>query len=358
MKEVLKALCNEIGPSGFEQDVQRLILKTVRPYVDQVIVDALGNLIVKKAGNSDGYPSLLMAAHADEIGFIVKKIEENGLIRFEEIGGFDDRILLSEAVWIKAKSGRVRGVIGTLATHYVKWDDPQRVTNHRDLYIDVGARSKKEVEALGVEVGQPISYGTGLHVLGNDSTRRLTGKSLDDRSSCAVLIELLQDLGHSNAKHGDLYAAFTVQEEVGLRGASVVAAAVRPDFALAVDTTPASDTGESLMGGTRLLGNGPCIKVMDKSVISHPLVVNQFKRLAQKYKIPHQIEIFMGIGTDAGALHVTGSGISSGVLSIPSRFTHTPHETVDLDDMTNTLKLLTHFMLSLNELKGKNFLDT
>ena len=355
MYELLKNLCDIVGPSGFEQDVQRFILNEIKDYVDEYHVDAVGNLIVKKNGNDVGFPSLLIAAHTDEIGFIVKKIEENGLLRFEKLGGFDDRMLLSLPVKIKSDHGIVDGVIGTLSIHYVKWDDPKRISNHRELYIDVGASSAEEVKEMGIRVGQPISYGTEFKRIGKN---RVVGKALDDRAGCALLLRLLQNLNEKDVKHGDIYGAFTVQEEVGLRGASVVSTAVEPDFSLALDTTPTSDTLDVVMTGTRTLGAGPCIKIVDKSLIAHPLITKHLEKVANTNRIPHQLEVFMGIGTDAGAIHMTHKGVSTGVISIPSRYTHTPIEIVDLEDMENSYKLLHGFVVTLNELKGKTFLDT
>lgn len=355
MFELLKGLCDIVGPSGFEQDVQRFILNEVKDYVDEYFVDPVGNLIVKKNGNDTSYPSLAIAAHTDEVGFIVKKIEPNGLIRFEKLGGLDDRILHSLPVFIRSDKGRVDGVIGTLAMHYVKWDDPNRITNHRDMYIDVGARSAEDALGMGIRVGQPGSYGVELKKIGSN---RVVGKALDDRAGCALLIRLLQNLNETGAKHGDIYGAFTVQEEVGLRGASVVSAAVQPEFALALDTTPTSDTYDVIMTGTRALGDGPCIKIVDKSLIAHPLVTKHLEKVAIEGNIPYQLEVYMGIGTDAGAIHMTDKGVTTGVISIPSRYTHTPIEVVDLEDMENSYKLLHDFVVTLNQLKGKTFLDT
>lgn len=357
--ELLKGLCELVGPSGFEQDVQRFIKSEIENRVDKVEVDALGNLIATVKATDPQMPSILLAAHADEIGFIVKKIEPNGTLRFEQLGGFDNRILLAQSVVIKGAEGYVEGVIGTLAVHYVKWDDPNRIASHRDLYIDIGASSAGEVLEMGIKVGQPISYGSGLKLVGDKKRNRVVGKALDDRAGCAVLIELIKNLGSNNeSKHGDIFCVFTVQEEVGLRGASVLSPGIKPDFALAVDTTPTSDTYDVLMTGTRTLGGGPCIKIADKSLIAHPLVTGLLEKVAVEKSIPYQQEIFMGIGTDAGAIHMTSTGVSSGVVSIPSRYTHTPIEIVDLDDLKNTVRLVEEFIFSSKELVGKNFLDT
>ncbi|WP_273853151.1 M42 family metallopeptidase [Guptibacillus spartinae] len=357
MFTLLKELCDTIGPSGFEQNIQRKVFHLIKDEVDECKVDALGNIIAKMNGNSD-YPSLMIAAHSDEIGFVVKKIESNGLIRFEVVGGFDNRILLSQPVVIKSDNGPVHGVIGTISAHYVKWDDPKRVSSHRELYIDIGALNEEEVAALGIRVGQPISYGTQLKKVGPEYAPKAMGKALDDRAGTAILIELISKLQEDKNERGDVYLAFTVQEEVGLRGASVVAAKVKPDFAIAVDTTPTSDTYDVIMTGTRKLGGGPCIKLADKSLISNPLVSQQLISVAKEEGIPYQEELFMGIGTDAGAIHMTGEGIATGGVSIPSRYTHSPYEVIDLKDLTNTGKLLLHFITSMKQLKGKGFLDT
>ncbi|MBB5179362.1 endoglucanase [Planomicrobium koreense] len=359
MYQLLKELCELVGPSGFEQDVQRFILNKVKDGADSVEVDALGNLIVKINATDAKMPSVLLAAHADEIGLIVKKIEPNGTLRFEKLGGFDDRILLAQSVTIKGSEGYVEGVIGTLSMHYVKWDDPKRIESHRELYIDIGASSAEEVLEMGVKVGQPISYGSGLKLVGDKKRNRVVGKALDDRAGCAVLIQLLKDLkDNPDRKHGDVFCVFTVQEEVGLRGASVLSPTILPDFALAIDTTPTSDTYDVLMTGTRVLGGGPCIKIADKSLIAHPLVTGLLEKVAEQQNIPHQMEVFMGIGTDAGAIHMTSTGVSSGVISIPSRYTHSPIEIIDLGDLENTVNLASAFIYQSGELVGKNFLDT
>ena len=359
MYELLKNLCELVGPSGFEQDVQRYIKSEIQDKVDKLEVDALGNLIATVNATDPEMPSVLLAAHADEIGFIVKKIEPNGTLRFELLGGFDNRILPAQPVTIKGAHGYVDGVIGALAVHYVKWDDPKRITSHRDLYIDIGAASAEEVLEMGIKVGQPVSYGSGLKLAGDKKRNRVVGKALDDRAGCAVLIELINRLKEKPEKaYGDLYCVFTVQEEVGLRGASVLSPNKKPDFALAIDTTPTSDTYDVLMTGTRTLGGGPCIKIADKSLISHPLVTGLLEKVAVEQDIPYQQEIFMGIGTDAGAIHMTSTGVSSGVISIPSRYTHTPIEIVDLEDLENTVRLVEEFVFSSKELVGKDFLDT
>jgi tetrahedral aminopeptidase len=358
MYQLLKELCGKVGPSGFEQDIQRFIIEQIKDHADEYHVDSLGNVIAKVAATNNDYPSILFAAHSDEIGFIVKKIEPNGTLRFEKVGGFDDRILLAQPVVIKSRKGYLQGVIGTLSTHYVKWDDPKRVDSHRELYIDIGAGSAEDAKEMGIEVGQPISYGSELKLIGSDKQPRVVGKALDDRAGSALLIKFFQDIKSSKREHGDIYCAFTVQEEVGLRGASILTPSIKPDYAIAIDTTPTSDTYDVLMTGTRVLGDGPCIKIADKSLISHPIVTEHLKNSAVQASIPYQLEVFMGIGTDGGAIHMTSTGVSTGVVSIPSRYTHSPVEIVDLLDMENSLKLIKEFTYTAKKIAGKSFVDT
>ncbi|MCP3740713.1 M42 family metallopeptidase [Rossellomorea sp. BNER] len=358
MYQLLKELCEKVSPSGFEQDIQRFIIEQIKDYADEYHVDPLGNVIAKVGATQNDFPSVLLAAHSDEIGFIVKKVESNGTLRFEIVGGFDDRILLAQPVMIKSNKGYIHGVIGALSVHYMKWDDPKRIDSHRELYIDIGARSAEDAKEMGIEVGQPISYGSELKLIGSEKHPRVVGKALDDRAGCALLIKLLQDLKKSERAHGDVYCAFTVQEEVGLRGASILTPSLKPDFAIAIDTTPTSDTYDVLMKGTRVLGDGPCIKIADKSLISHPLVTEHLKKAAARNRIPYQLEVFMGIGTDGGAIHMTSTGVSTGVVSIPSRYTHSPVEVVDLADLENSFKLIKEFIYTANEIAGKSFVDT
>jgi putative aminopeptidase FrvX len=352
MKKLLQDLTDLVGPSGFEHEIARVILERVKPLADEVTIDGLGNIIARVRGQYPG-PTLLVSAHMDEIGFIVKKIEENGLIRFEKLGGHDDRILLAQQVRIQTESGVRLGVIGTISAHMVKFDDPVHVRQHRDLYIDVGADSRNAVERLGIQVGDPISWATQMQMLGDT---KVVGKAFDDRAGCAVLIQALQELNASDM-HGEVCAVFSVQEEVGLRGAKVAGEQVAADVSIAIDTTAVSDTPEQMMDSTLRLGYGPCIKVMDQSLIASRSVRKELEEAAKAAAIPYQHEIFMGIGTDAGALHQSRGGVPSGVISIPSRYAHSPVEVMDLNDLIQAKDLLKQFIYRLRSKEQFRFID-
>ncbi|MFD2045090.1 M42 family metallopeptidase [Ornithinibacillus salinisoli] len=347
MNHLLKELTTIHGPCGFEEEVAVYIAKRLKDSVDSLDIDGVGNLIVSKKGKQKG-PTAVVAAHMDEIGFIVKKIEENGLLRFEKLGGHDDRILLSQRVQINTNVGLRPGVIGTISAHMKKFDDPQKVRTHQQLYIDVGAASKQEVIELGIKIGDTITWQPYFDQL---TENRIVGKAFDDRAGCAVLIEAIEEL-EANDFSGELIGVFTVQEEVGLRGARVISHQQKADVAIALDTTAVSDTTEEMMDQTLELGAGTGIKVMDASLIANKKVRNHLVEIAEQHTIPHQLEVFPGIGTDAGELTLAQHGIPTGVLSIPSRYAHSSIEVIDLKDLKATKDLLVAFVKEMKSSDG------
>lgn len=351
METTLKDLMTLTGPCAFEHDVIRYLQQRVAAWADEYSVDGIGNLIVRKKGKHTG-PVLVVSAHTDEVGFIVKKIQANGLIRFEKLGGHDDRILLAQRVRIRTAEGIREGVIGTISAHMVKFDDSTKVRKHSELYIDVGVANQDEVAGLGIKVGDPVSWATDYLPFGK---HRAIGKGFDDRAGCAVLLKAMEELDYDQV-HGTVYGVFSVQEELGLRGARVAGQQIAADVALAVDTTAVSDTPEEMMDETLALGQGPGIKVMDFSMVASVAVRERLVEVAEKAGLPYQLEIFPGIGTDAGQLHLSQKGIPTGVISIPSRYAHSPVEVIDLNDLTHAKELLKHFILSLREAKEFSFL--
>lgn len=351
MQSILKELTALVGPCGFEHDVVRYIVNRVTPLVDEVRVDGVGNVIAMKRGAHPG-PSLLVSTHMDEVGFVIKKIEPSGLLRFEKLGGHDDRILLAQKVHVRTATGIRLGVIGTISAHMAKYDDASRIRKYSELYIDIGAADADEAQAMGVQVGDPVSWATTMELLGEN---RIVGKGFDDRAGCAVLLAALEQIDFS-AVHGTVYGVFSVQEEVGLRGAKVAAQTIPADVALAMDTTAVSDTPEAMMDQTLALGKGPGIKVMDFSLIASRTVKERLVQTAVENEIPYQFEVFAGIGTDAGELVLGQSGVPTGVISIPSRYAHSPVEVVDLTDLENTKELLKHFILSMKSAEEFGFL--
>lgn len=347
MIEVLKTLTSLAGPCGYEHSVSYFLKEYLESQVDEVKIDPIGNVIARKKGDKPG-PTILLTAHIDEIGFIVKKIEANGLLRFEKLGGNDDRILLAQPVRVMGADGEIPGVIGTISAHYAKFDDAAKVKKHSQLYIDIGASSKEEVLEMGVDVGTPVTWGTEFQLFGPKSSPRIRSKSLDDRAGCAVLIQTLKELQEESFA-GELMFLFAVQEEVGLRGAKTAAEHLQADAAIAVDTTAVSDTPEETMDQSLALGAGTGIKVMDFSLIVHKTMKELLVKLAKDHHIPYQLEVFTGIGTDGGAVNYANKGIPTGVLSIPSRYAHSPVEVVDVNDLEATKNLVKAFILNLHE---------
>ena len=339
MNELLKELTEIVGPSGFEDEVARYIAKRLQNTADSIEADNAGNLIVRKKGQRPG-PSILVAAHMDEVGFIIKKIEDNGLLRFEKLGGHDDRVLLAQRVQIRTKTGLQTGVIGTISAHMVKFDNPEKVRKHQQLYIDIGASSKEEVKERSVRIGDPVSWFPHYDFL---TDTRIAGKSFDDRVGCAILIQALEELDASDFA-GEIVGIFTVQEEVGLRGARVAAHQLHGDVMLALDTTAVSDTPEEMMDSSLSLGGGTGIKVIDFSLIANQKVREHLIQVAEEQGIHHQLEVFPGIGTDAGELSAAKHGSPTGVLSIPSRNAHSANEVIDLGDVEATTQLLKAFI--------------
>ncbi|MEC5425417.1 M42 family metallopeptidase [Virgibacillus sp. C22-A2] len=347
MEELLKQLTSLSGPCGYEQNVTYFIEDYVKEKADHVHVDTMGNVIVMKKGNKSG-PVTLLTAHMDEVGFIVKKIEENGLLRFEKLGGHDDRILLAQEVKVMGKDKEFDGVIGTLSTHFLKFDDPVKVRRHAEMYIDIGATSKQEVQDLGVDVGTPITWATKAKLIGSEGNKMMIGKSLDDRSGCAVLLTVLNELQNKDFA-GEIVLLFTVQEEVGLRGAQTGIRQVDADIAIAVDTTAVSDTPEDIMDNSLQIGAGTGIKVMDFSLIVQKTMKDLLVKFAEEFSINYQLEVFPGIGTDGGAVALSDKGIPTGVLSIPSRYTHSPVELISMKDLEATKDLLKAFVFNIDD---------
>ncbi|TSA87628.1 M42 family metallopeptidase [Deinococcus detaillensis] len=353
----LRQLVALTGPSGAEEDVVRVLLRLAAPLADKVEVDAFGNVIATRRAAGDhtagdhaakGQPRrLLLAAHTDEVGFRVRQITPQGFLRLEKVGGTDDRILPAQRVWVRTAAERLLGVIGTKSAHLLSDADRQRVVPYPELYVDIGAKSAEQAAEMGVRLGDAVGFAGELAELGRGSGR-YTAHAIDDRAGCAVLLALLERY-QTDAPPVTLIVAFTVQEEVGLRGATAVAQAYPADVALAVDMTAADDTPET--GGDHLvLGAGAAIKVMDFSTLAHPAIRRGLAAAAQAGQIPVQYELLRGIGTDAGALQHAGAGIPAGAVSVANRYTHSPVEVVDERDLLGAVELLTQFVERLPEL--------
>lgn len=325
MIELIKALTETYGPAGNESRIRQLLRDMVKDKVDEVKVDALGNLIALKKGR--GGKKVMLAAHMDEIGIVVNYVDEKGFLRFSAMGGVFPHTLVGNRVEFE---NNVVGVIGV-----EKLESLDKVPAFDKLYIDVGAENR---ESCPVKVGDIGVFSRPFIAQGN----RLIAKAFDDRIGCAILVKLLEEL--KDCSH-DLYIVFTVQEELGLRGAITSAYGIAPDVGIAVDVTMTGDTPEAPKMAVSL-GKGPAIKVKDAWMISHPGVRQALIRAAEEEGIPYQLEVLEGGTTDAAAIQLTREGIPTGVISIPCRYVHTPSEMVDLRDVENAVRLLRRYLSS------------
>lgn len=329
--------------AGHEQPMVRQLVEDFRRYVDDVEVDAFGNVIATIQG-PEGAPSLMLAAHSDEIGGVVKAIEPNGMIRFERLGGLVETLLVGRAVRI----GEHRGVIGVKAGHITPPAERLTAPGIRELYVDLGFDSADDVAKLGVKVGDPIAYEAPMRRLANPD--RLSGKALDNRVSCALLIELAERLKSAAGSLGcTVHLVVAVQEEVGLRGAEIVTYRLDPTAAIVLDTMPSGGTPE--VSATQDLpveiGDGPVITLVSqgagRGAIAQPAMRDLLISLAEDGEIPHQRGIFYGGNSDAASVHLVRAGIPTGIVNIARRYSHSPVETLDIRDAVGALRLLEAF---------------
>jgi endoglucanase len=311
------------GPSGDEGGVAETIAALAAPHAHEHWVDPMGNLIVHRRGQG---AKVLFAAHMDSIGMIVTHIEEEGFLRFGKVGGLDLTALLYTPVRF------ANGARGLIAADQ---DADKKKLGVEDLFIDIGAKSRQETEGL-VHIGDTAVFDAPTFAAGE----RIVSPYLDNRISCAVLLEALERLEDSP---NDLYFVFTAQEEVGTRGAKTAAYAVDPDYAVAVDVTLSDDVPGAKHSGSSVQGRGAAVKVMDSSVICHPKMVEQLTALAREQDIPFQSDVIRSGGTDAGPIHVSRAGVYTGGISIPCRYIHTPTEMVERTDVEACVRLVTAF---------------
>jgi endoglucanase len=339
-KELLKKLSESHGVSGHERGIYDLLKKEFEEISDEVLEDNFGNLIFKKKGTKGKY-KVMLAAHLDEIGLMVKDIDEKGFIKFTTVGGVDQRTLPSQEVIVHGKK-ELLGVIGSKPPHLLSSEDMEKAIKIEDMYVDVGL-PKKEVEEL-VKIGDIITIKRDFRELLNDY---VSGKALDDRAGIVVMAVCLDELKKLYHYH-DIYAVATLQEEVGVRGATTSAYNVEPDIAIAIDVTHGKARGVSL---EIELGKGPAI---GKGPNMHPAVYKGLVETAKNYNINYQVEPLPGpSGTDAWAIQVSREGVPTGLVSIPLRYMHTSVETGNMKDIISSGKLLAYYIANLpEELEG------
>jgi len=330
--ELLNKICQTPGAPGYEKKIRELIIQEVTPYVDSVETDNMGNVYAIKKGKES--KKVMIGAHMDEIGFIVTHIDEKGFIRFHTLGGFDPKTLTAQRVIIHGKED-VIGVMAAKPIHVMTQEERNKVAKTTDFFIDTGL-TKEEVEAR-IKIGDPITRERSFIEMGNC----VNSKSLDNRLAVFILIEAFRELKDKEVPY-DVYGVFTVQEEVGIRGANVSAMRINPDFGFGLDTTIAYDLpGAAAHEKITSLGEGVAIKIMDASTICDYRMVDFMKQTAEKHNLKWQPEILTAGGTDtAGIQRMTEGGSIAGAISIPTRHLHQVIEMANKDDIKGGIELL------------------
>lgn len=332
--KLLERLCNAIAVSGDEGEVRQIVLEEVKPYADEVKIDSLGSVLVKKQGTGENRLRVMLDAHLDEVGFMLVADDGDGIFRFETVGGLDVRQLVGKPVLVGRN--KTPGVIGARPIHLTTAEERQRKIPLDQLRIDIGPGGK-------AKIGDRAGFATKFRRVGPS----IFAKAIDNRIGCAILIELLK----TAPPNIDLCLAFSVQEEIGLRGAKVAAQIFNPDLAIAIDSTPANDlpmhNGSENIFYNSKLGLGPAIYTYDVGTISDPRLVRLLTDTAEAAKIPYQFRQPGGGGTDAGAIHKALAGIPTVSVSVPGRYAHTSTLVVRIDDWKNTQALIQTALLRI-----------
>lgn len=338
----LQDMLESPSPSGYEQPVQKVVRKWANKFASEVKTDVHGNVIASL--NPDGHPRIMFAGHCDQIGFMVQYIDDNGFITVNPIGGHDVMVLIGQNFACWTKQGAVPGVVARKAIHLLSGDERNKVPQITDLWVDIGAKNKKEAEKL-VNVGDPVTYHLGLRRLRNDLA---VAPAMDDKVGVWVVMEALRLLSDKKFEAA-VFCVSTVQEEVGLRGAVTSSFNLAPQVGVAVDVTHATDHpgADKKVNGTVDLHKGP---VVYRGPNINPVVYDLLSESAKRSKIPYQPNgAPRPTGTDANAIQLSRGGVAAGLVSVPNRYMHSPVEMVSLKDLENSAKLLAEFVLSVKK---------
>lgn len=343
---MLKELTDAKGIPGNEREVREVMKKYITPYADEITTDGLGGLIAKKEGQANG-PKIMLSGHLDEVGFMVKQIDDKGFIRFQTVGGWWSQVMLAQRVTVVTSKGEsITGVIGSKPPHVLSPEARKKPFDIKDMFIDIGATSKEEAESWGVRPGDMIVPYFEFTVMKNE--KFLLAKAWDNRIGCAIVVDVLKNLQKEN--HPNIvYGVATAQEEVGLRGAKTAAYKIEPDIGIALDVGTAGDTpGMTEKESLSKLGDGPQIIVYDHSLVSHRGLREFVVDLAEELNIPYQFESIPGGGTDAGAISLTKAGVPALAITVSTRYFHSNASVIHRDDYENTVKLVTEVVKRLD----------
>jgi len=342
--QMLKEITEASGVSGYEKEIREVIKKYLRDYAS-LEEDRLGSLIFKKEGQNS-YPKVMLSAHMDEIGFMVKSITTNGYIKFLPLGGWWDQVLLSQRVVIHTQKGPVIGVIGSKPPHILTEEERKKVLEKKDMYIDVGAKSEEEALNMGIRPGDPITPKSDFTIMNNPDM--LIAKAWDDRVGCALMIEILKELKNINHPN-TVFGAATVQEEVGLRGAVTSSYVVNPDVAIVLESDIATDMPGIEEEKKVFLGKGPSIILYDATMIPNVNLRRLFIETAEKLNIPIQFSALERGGTDGGRIHIHAKGVPSIVIGVPARYIHSYTSIINIQDFMNAKRLILEVIKRLDK---------
>ncbi|UPM54988.1 M42 family metallopeptidase [Gottfriedia acidiceleris] len=332
--QLFKFLTELQGAPGFEHEVRHFMRKELEKYTNEIVQDRLGSIFGVKRGTEDG-PTVMVAGHMDEVGFMVTQITENGMLRFQPLGGWWNQVLLAQRVQVMTEQGPVIGVIGSIPPHLLSDELRARPMDIKNMLIDIGADNKEDALKIGVRPGQQIVPVCPFTPMANE--KKIMAKAWDNRYGCGLAIELLKEVQNETLPN-ILYSGATVQEEVGLRGAQTAANMIKPDIFYALDASPAND-----MSGSKSefgqLGKGVLLRILDRTMVTHKGIREFILDTAETNKIPYQYFVSQG-GTDAGRVHVSNDGVPSAVIGICSRYIHTSASIIHVDDYLAAKELL------------------
>lgn len=355
---LLKDLSESFGPSGFERETATIFKKESQRYADEISFDNLGSVIARKRGTADA-PKILLASHLDEVGFVVTGIDEQtGFVTFGALGGWFDQSLLGHRVTIRTEKGSVPGIIAAKPPHLISQEEREKVVKRESMYIDVGVTDKETAEQeLGISVGDPVAPWAPFTTIRNGKVA--IGKAFDDRVGTLVGLTVLRRIKVEGVKHPNtIFVAGTVQEEVGLRGASTVGNVVEPNLAFALEVDIAGDIpGIKRSEAPSRIGRGPSIYTFDASMIPNQGLKSFVEETAEKERIPYQLSVVFGGGTDAGKFHVVKAGAPSIVIGVPARHIHSHASVVDISDIDGTVKLVLALVKKLDQKTVKSFIE-
>lgn len=332
---MFKTLTELPGAPGNERAVRQFMREQLTPYADEIIQDKLGGIFGVRKAQDENAPKILVAGHMDEVGFMVTSITDNGMLRFQTLGGWWNQVMLAQRVTIYTKDREIPGVIASIPPHLLTDAERAKPMDIKNMLIDIGADSKEDAHQMGVRAGQSIIPICPFTPMANP--KKIMAKAWDNRYGCGLAIELLKEL-HGQEVKSHIYSGANVMEEVGLRGAAVSANMIQPDLFFALDASPANDTtGDKNQFGQ--LGKGPLLRILDRSMVTHRGMREFILDTAETNNIPYQYFVSLG-GTDAGRVHTQNDGIPSAVIGVCSRYIHTSASIIHVDDYAAAKELL------------------